>query len=380
MDLDYSAKQVMLRRSAADFLARECPFDEVRRLEESVEGYNPATWKKMARLGWLELFYPEDCGGLGDPFAEVAILLEEMGKRAFPSPFFTTVIQAGLILLAGGSDTQKKSILPLIAAGNHIIALAQFEADAGYSPESITLTATADGAGWRLNGTKLFVLDANIADQLIVVARTEQGITLFLTDTNREGITIQKLQTIGKDNQCQVRFADVPVGRDDLIGAAGEGRQILETAMPKAVLAKCAEMLGGCQEVLKMTTAYAKQRVQYERPIGAFQVIQHYLADMKIACDTTLYYYHQVIWLVDQGMAVALPLSALKARCNQVYKTITDRAVQIFGGVGTTREFNIGLFFRRAKVAESVLGDTHFHHGRIAEALQLDPETNPGFH
>lgn len=371
MDLTYTTEQAMLRKSAAEFISKECPFDSVKEIEESEEGYSASTWKKMAKLGWMELYFPEKYGGLGDPFVNITILMEEMGKRAFPSPFFSTVIMGGLILLEGGSEEQKKKLIPKLISGSLILALAHHEEDAGYSPSSISARAVSFENGYRLIGSKLFAMDANIAVFLIVSALTDEGISLFLVDSAKQGIECRKMPTIGKDNTCAVTFKDVHLTKDDMIGRPGDGWLILEKVMPRAILAKCAEMLGGCETALKMAITYAKQRVQYGVPIGGFQVIQHYLADMKTAFDTTLYYYHRVAWMIEEGLECTREISALKARVNKVYKHVTDRSIQIHGGIGTTREFNVGLFYRRAKSSESMLGDSEYHYERIAEQLGL---------
>ena len=371
MDLDFNKEQDMLRKSVAEFLAKECPFDTVREIEDSADGFDKKMWKKMAKLGWMEIHFPEAYGGLGDPFVDMTIIMEEMGKKAFPSPFFSTVILCGEVLLKGGSEDQKREILPKVAAGKRIMALAQYEEEASYLESGIQLTAEPDGDGYMLNGKKMFVLDANIADDLIVAARTAEGVTLFLVDAKAAGLSIEKMRTIGKDNNCAVALDKVKVAKDAMIGKPGQGWSILEKAASRATVAKCAEMLGACEEAIAMTAAYAKQRVQYSTPIGGFQAIQHYMADMRVAYDTSIYYLHKVVWMLDQGMEAEKEVSALKAQVNEQFKFITERAVQIHGGIGTTREFNIGLFYRRAKAFEYILGDTDYHMDKLADALGL---------
>ena len=371
MDLDFNQEQEMLRKSVAEFLAKECPFDEVRELEESDQGYSPGLWKKMANLGWMEACFPEEYGGYGESFFDIIIILEEIGKKAYPSPFFSTVVLCGQTIMIGGSENQKKDLLGKIASGKLIMALAQQEEDASYNPSDVNMPAELSGDQYVLNGTKMFVQDANVADKLIVAARTSEGVSLFLVDAKDPGLTISKFHAIGKDNLCRVDFKDVKVSKDDLIGATGQGADILEKMSQKAAVAKCAEMLGGAQESLEMTTAYAKQRVQYATPIGGFQIIQHYLADMKIHYETCLNYMYKVAWMVDEGLATVLETSALKAEVSDKYKLITEKAVQIHGGIGTTREFNIGLFYRRAKAFEYILGDADYHYEKVAQAAGL---------
>lgn len=371
MDLDFNKAQEMLRKSVAEFLVKECPFDAVRDLEDSEKGYSPELWQKMAELGWMEACFPEEYGGYGESFLDIVIILEEIGKKAYPSPFFSTVVLCGQTILAGGSEKQKKDLLGKIASGKLLMALAQMETDASYVLSDIKMPAAQEGDRYLLNGTKMFVQDANVADQLIVAARGSEGLSLFLVDAKDPGVTCTKLTAIGKDNNCQVDFKDVQVPKEDLIGSPGQGEEILEKMTQRAVVAKCAEMLGGAQASLEMTNAYAKQRIAYDTPIGGFQIIQHYLADMKIAYETCLNYMYRITWMLDEGLATALQPSALKAQVNTQYKFITERAVQIHGGIGTTREFNIGLFYRRAKAFEYVLGDSDFHCERVAQAAGL---------
>ncbi len=372
MNLDFTSEQEMLRKSVAEFLAKECPFETVKEIEESDEGYLPKLWKKMAELGWMEVYFPEAYGGYSDPFMDVMIIMEEMGKAAYPSPFFSTVILCGLILTEGGTEDQKNALLPKIANGKLIMALAQYEEEASYQPTGIRMPAELSGDQYVLNGTKMFVTDANIADKLIVAADVKDaGITLFLVDAKDPGITCTKMPAIGMDNTCEVIFKDVKVSKDDVVGNPGRGWEILERMFPKAIIAKCAEMMGSCKVSIDMTASYAKERVQYGKPIGGFQAIQHYMANMQLGYDTSINYLYKVAWMADEGMDVTKEVSALKAQVNEQYKYISERGVQIHGGVGTTREFNIALFYRRAKAAEYVLGDTDYHYEKLAQALGM---------
>ena len=371
MDLGFTSEQDMLRKSVAEFLAKECPFEQVKEIEESDPGYSQKLWKKMAELGWMEVYFPEEYGGYGDPFMDVVIILEEMGKAALPSPFFSTVIECGLTILEGGSEYQKKEILSKVASGKLIMALARYEEDASYLEAGINMPAVLSGDDYVLNGTKMFVTDANIADRLIVAARTDEGVTLFQVDAKDPGITCTRMPTIGMDNTCEVIFKDVKVSKADIIGEPGHGWEILDKMSKKAVVAKCAEMLGGCKVSIDMTSDYAKKRVQYGKPIGGFQIIQHYMANMLLGYDTSINYLYKVAWMIDEGMDVSRESSALKAQVNEQYKFISERGVQIHGGVGTTREFDIGLFYRRAKACEFVLGDTDHHYEKVAQALGL---------
>jgi alkylation response protein AidB-like acyl-CoA dehydrogenase len=373
MDLNFTKMQDMLRKSVAEFLAKECPFETVKELEESEIGYSPEMWEKIVELGWPGLPFPEQYGGFGGEFMDLVIIQEEMGKRVFPSPFFATVVQCGTAVLESGTEAQKKELLPQIADGKLLMALAQHENDPGYTKGCIQLSAKAQGGSYILNGTKMFVLDANIAHTLIVAAKPDNAdITLFLVDAKDPGLTISKIPTIALDNTCEVIFKDVKVPKQNILGKPGKGFEILEKVMTKAAIAKAAEMIGGGKVCIDMTSEYARKRVQYEKPIGGQQIIQHYMANMSIAYDTIYNYLYRVAWMVDAGEDATLSASVLKAKTNENFKFITDRAVQIHGGIGTTREYDVAMFFRRAKAWEFVCGDTDYHTDKVADRILTD--------
>jgi len=371
MDFNFSREQEMLRKSAAEFLKKEYPFETVKELEDSKEGYSSRAWKKAAKLEWMGICFPEEYGGLGSPFSDLLIILEEMGKQAVPGPFFSTVVECGLLIMEGGTEDQKSNLLEQIAMGKLIMSLARYEANADYDVESISVVAEPHEKGICLNGTKLFANDANIANKLIVLAMAESGPTCFIVDSNIEGIQISKMPSIAHENSCEVVFENVVISLENQLGETGKGRELFDRIFQKMVIAKCAEMIGGCATALEITADYAKTRVQYGAPIGANQAIQHYLADMKLNYDACINFFYTTAWKIDQAEDASKEVSALKAMLNQSYNFITDRAVQIFGGVGTTREFNIGHFFQHAKASELTLGDTEYHYERVAQALGL---------
>ena len=359
MNLDFTTEEKMIKDEAIKFLKKECSYERVKELEESEEGYDPKMWKKMADLGWMALMFPEEYGGDGGKFMDTALILEAMGSMVVPSPFFSTVVQCGLILLEAASEEQKKELIPAIVDGNLIMALAQYEEDGSYDVSGTTMEAKADGDNYLLNGTKLFVMNANIADKLIVVAKTAADQTsLFLVDAKAQGITVEKLSTIALDNNCVVKFENVSLPRADMIGDPGCAEAVLGKMNAVAAVGKAAEMLGGCKASIDMTVDYAKQRVQYDKPIGGFQVIQHFVSNMLIEYDTNYNYLCRVICMIDNGEDFEADAYALKANTNEAYKFISERGVHIHGGIGTTREANPGLFFRRVKADEVICGDT----------------------
>ena len=250
------------------------------------------------------------------------------------------------------------------------MGLAQYDQEGSYLASGINMKAEESGDDFILNGTKMFVLEANIADTLIAAARVEgKGVTLFLVDAKDPGLTITKMPTIGKDNNCEVIYKDVKVPKDDVIGPIGGGYEILERMNVKASISKAAEMIGGCKACIDITAAYAREREQYGKPIGGYQAIQHYMANMLLAHDSANMFLYKAATIVDEGGDASNAASIIKAAANENYKYVSERAVQIHGGIGTTREGDIGLFYRKAKAFEFLAGDSGFHYEKIAGDL-----------
>jgi len=367
----------MLRTSARDFLTTECPKTLVRELEESEKGYSPELWRKMAQLGWMGLVIPEEYGGMGMEFFDLTILIEEMGRNILPSPFFSTVVLGALPILSAGSDEQKKELLPRIAEGESILTMALTEPTATYEASGVQLKAVAQGDSFVLNGTKLFVENAHIADYIICVTRTkdsaspEDGITLFLVEGGSPGIKCEVVPTIAADKLCEVVFKDVKVPKKNLLGELNKGWPIVAKALEQATMAKCAEMIGGAQASLDMSVEYAKERVQYGRPIGSFQAIQFYLADMWMKVDMGKNIVYEATWMVSEGLPATEKVAITKGWVNEAYKFVTERGVQIHGAIGTTRDHDMGLYYRRAWAADLAFGDTDFQREVVARHLGL---------
>jgi len=377
MDFSFTEEQEMLRTSARGFLGRECPKSKLRELEADERGYDPHTWRNMAELGWTGLALPEGYGGTGGQFMDLVVLLEEMGRNIFPSPFFSTVALCSLPILEFGSKGQKEDFLPKVASGEIILALALTESSARYEASEIRLRATPKGEAYILEGTKLFVNDANVAHYLLVVTRTsdpenpQEGITLFLVDAKSPGIDVEVIPTTASDKQCQVNFDKVSVPRHNILGEVNQGWEIVEFILQKATILKCAEMIGASQAVLEMANSYAKERVQFGRPIGSFQAIQHKLADMLIEVDGAKYLVYEAAWKISQGRPAMLEVSMAKAKASQVHQRACLDGIQIHGALGFSQDHDMGLYFRRVKAGEFALGDGDFHRERIAAELGL---------
>jgi len=329
----------------------------------------------MADLGWQGLMIPEEQGGAGFGFLDLVVLLEEFGRALVPGPFIPTMVAATAII-EGGSDQQRNDILPRVASGDLIMTLAFTEPSARFDAEGVELTAKKEGNDYVLNGTKLFVSDAHVADQLVVVARTggsgEQGLSLFLVDRSSSGISTEVLKTIASDKQCEVKFANVKVPAANLIGAEGQGWTILQSVIRKATCMEMAYLVGLAQMDFEISVNYAKERVQFGRPIGSFQAIQHKAADMVTDVDGARFIMYRAAWAVAENEPDAdVQVSMAKAWVSDATRRVVAHGQQIHGGIGFTKDYKIQLFFRRQKKGELMWGDGDFHREKVATALAL---------
>jgi alkylation response protein AidB-like acyl-CoA dehydrogenase len=377
MDLGFSEEQEMLRTTARDFLTNECPAELVKQLAEDEKGYSPEMWKRMAELGWMGLAFPEEYDGMGMTFLDLVVLLEEAGRACLPGPYFSTVVLAGYTIMEAASEEQKKELLTKIANGDLIVTLAVTEPSARYEPDAITVKASPDKDDYVINGTKLFVPDANIADYIICVARTkdgtspEEGLTLFLVDAKSPGISTTLLKTIAGDKQCEVTFEDVRVPKGNIIGELDKGWPVVEKVLEKATVGLCAQMVGGAQKTLDMSVEYAKERVQFGRPIGSFQAIQHYCANMVTDVDGSKYITYEAAWKVSEGLPATMEVSMAKAWVSEAYRRVTLLGHQIHGAIGFCEDHDMPLYFKRAKGSEPTFGDADFHREMVAKQLGL---------
>ena len=371
VDFGLNEEQEMLKKTARSFLEKECPVSLVRDMEEDEKGYSPELWRKMAELGWLGLVFPEQYGGGGGNFLDLTVLLEEMGRSLVPGPFVPTVVLGGLPILAAGTEEQKQDFLPGIVRGEAILTMALTEPSASYSSQGIEVGAIADNGDYIINGTKLFVPDAHIARHLLSVVRTGDGITLLLADARSPGIRCTLLKTLASDRQCEVIFDKVRVPQQNALGRRGDGWGLVEATLRQAAVAECALMLGGAQRALEMTVDYVKERVQYDRPIGSFQVIQHQCVDMAIDVEGARYITYQAAWRLSQGLPCAREVSMAKAWVGEAANRTCLQACHLHGAIGYTRDHDVQLYLRRVKAAGLTFGDTMFHHEIVAQHLGL---------
>jgi len=377
MDLGLSEEQEMLKASARDFLQKECPKRLVRQLDESDEGYSSELWQKMAKQGWMGLVFPEKYGGNDGSLLDLTVLLEEMGYNIVPGPFFSTVVLGGLTILAAGSEEQKTEFLPKVASGEMILSLALTETTASYHAASVKTEAIARDGEYVITGIKLFVLNANVADYILCVARTketknpEYGITIFLVDAKSQGVKCNLLRTVARDKQCEVIFDNVTVPKKNIIGRPDEGWPIMKDVLEKATVVKCAEMVGGAQAALDMAVNYAKERIQFGRPIGSFQAIQHHCANMVTDVSGSRFITYKAACKVSEGLPAIADVAIAKTWTGEAYGRVTLLAHQIFGAIGFTMDHDIHLYYRQAKAGEIIFGDADFQRAIVARELGL---------
>ncbi len=378
MDFGFSEEQEMLRKSTRDFLAKECPISYVRRMMDDDIGHSNDVWRKMAELGWMGLIFPDSVGGAGLDMVDLVIVLEEMGRVVMPGPFFATVVLGGITIAEAGSEQQKMRYLEKIVAGEMKATLAVLEASGRSDADAIEATATADSGGYLLDGTKLFVPDAHVADLVIVAARKEgtkgaDGISLFAVETPKDGVTVTTLATMDQTRKlCEVKLDKVRVGPEALVGKAGDGWKTLQRVTDGAKVALCAEMCGGAERVLEMSVEYAKVRVQFDRPIGSFQAIQHKCANMLLLVESSKSATYYAAWAVANDVPEA-PLAAAMAKSytSDAYRVVVGDGIQIHGGIGFTWEHDMHLYFKRAKGSEFMFGDATFNRERVAQLMDV---------
>ncbi|MFU8814489.1 MAG: acyl-CoA dehydrogenase family protein [Pseudomonadales bacterium] len=370
-------EQTMLKDSARDFCSSNAPIAQLRQLRDAddPDAFDRATWKSMVDLGWAGIPWPEEFGGLAFGYKGLGVVTEEAGRTLTASPLFASVWVGGTAINVGGSDSQKSELLPAIAAGELLVALA-LEESHRHNPYGIAATAAAGADGFVLNGAKTFVLDGNSADKLIVAARTSgnpgdrDGITLFLVDRAAAGVTVKRTKMTDSRNAANIDFSDVAVAKQDVLGTLHQGADVLDATLDIARIGLAAEMLGSLQECFERTIAYLKEREQFGVPIGSFQALKHRAADMFCEVELSKSCVLEALTALDEGRdgkEIAKLASLAKAKVGETFNRVSREGIQMHGGIGMTDEFDIGFFLKRAAVAEQTFGDVNFHRNRYGE-------------
>jgi alkylation response protein AidB-like acyl-CoA dehydrogenase len=327
----------------------------------------------MAELGWVGVLFPERFGGAGMGLAELAVVLEELGRTLAPEPFLSTALLGGQAVLLAGNDAQQKAWLEGVVNGEKFLALAQQERTSRFDLHRVATRAEEDGQGYRIRGEKIAVLDGGVADAIVVVARTSgddddpSGITLFLVPAGTPGLRVERQSRVDSRGAALVHLEDCAVGAETVIGEVGGGLAVLEAVCDRATVGLCAEMLGSMSEAFERTLEYLKNRLQFGVPIGSFQALKHRAAELFIQIELCRSAVMAAARGVDEGNAEAAKLVSLaKARCSEAAILVANEAVQMHGGIGMTDEHEIGFFMKRARVAELTLGDASWHRARWA--------------
>ena len=374
MDVLLTEEEKMVRDSAREFFEAECSTTLVREMETDPKGYPPALWRKAAELGWQGMALPEKYGGQDLPLVYLGLIFGEVGRAVAPLPLHSTVV-AALTIARDGTEAQREAILPAVVRGDAVLTWAFTERDPRFLPETVHMQAVASGDHFVINGTKLFVDNFAAADQCLVVCRTapgstgNAGLSLFLVDTKSPGLSHVPLVTIAKDKQSEVVFDNVRVPRANLIGELDQGGPIVERMLDRATAFLCAQMLGATRKDAEMAIEYAKYRVAFGQPIGAFQSIQHVCADMIVWLDGGEMLTYEALWKMDQGLPASVEVSQAKAFCNEKCEAVVRFSQIIHGGIGFMMEFDLHLWFRRVSAWTMRLGTSYEHRARIAHAL-----------
>lgn len=375
MDFSFTEEQTLLRNSVQRFIQDNYDFDSRQKIVHSDSGWNPDHWKAFAELGLLAAPFAEQYGGFGGGPVETMIVMEEFGRGLVVEPYLQTVILCGGLIDAAGSEKQKADLLPKIAGGELVLACAYAEPQGRYNLADLTTRAEKSGDGYVLNGQKAVVIGAPWADKLIVSARTggnqrdADGVSLFIVDKGADGVSTRDYPTVDGQRASEIKFENVAIAADALLGTEGQGLSVLEAAIDRAIAGLCAEAVGCMRVLTDATVEYCKTRKQFGQPIGNFQVLQHRMVDMFMECEQSLSMTYMVNLKLDEGEAERVKAaSSAKAQIGKSGRFVGQQAVQLHGGMGMTDELNVGHYFKRLTMIDSQFGNVDYHLRRFAAA------------
>ncbi len=372
LDLDFDQEQELLRQTVRDVLGRHCPLEVVRAMEDDPVGYPKALWTQLAELDLIGLLLPEEYGGSGMTLVEGVALYEELGRALAPTPHFVSAVMSGGVLAAAGNDAQKEHWLRPIASGEAILTPAWLEPENGFSSRGVEARAETSAAGFLLNGVKRHVAFASAAHRLVVLARTggaPEALDMFLVDPAASGVVLRQQFSISSDSQYEVTLTDVVLTEDDRIGLSGSGWSTWQHVLEPALVLLAAQAVGGAGYALEITTQYAKDRHQFDKPLGAFQALAHYLADAVTNLDGAEQLVHEAAWAGATGRPLGSLAPMAKLFACSTFRDITAMAQQLFGGIGFTLDFDIQLYFRRAKQQQLMWANDRALEEAVAGAL-----------
>jgi len=382
MDLKFTEEQEMLRETTQALCRDASGVDVVRQMENDPIGVPGTLWRRMREAGLMGILVPEEHGGLGLDLLSCVVIYEEFGRALAPGPHFGSAVMSALAIREGGSEAQKKALLAALGGGETIIVPAWLEPDGGYGPEGVQLLAKRSGDGYRLRGVKRHVFHAKAAQQLLVLARTGEGPTgvdLFLVEVGAKGLTFEQQKSMASDTQYRVGFEEVAVPASARVGAAGSGWGTWEAAMYRGIILLAAWAAGGANRALEITVQYSKDRQQFGKPIGAFQALAHYMSDAAPVAEGAKVLAYEAAWAHDRGKDIRRLAPMAKLFCCKAFRDITHMAQQVHGGIGFTLDYDIQLYYRRAKQLQLNWWDSRYLEQLIAaDVLDRDlPRTIP---
>jgi alkylation response protein AidB-like acyl-CoA dehydrogenase len=371
MDFNYTDEQNALRDTLSRFIAKDYGFEQRRALAKSADGFSRAHWKQFAELGLLALPFPEDFGGMNGNAVDTMLVMEAFGRGLVLEPYLATVVVAGGLIRDAGSSAQREALLPTIAGGELMLALAHYERGARYEVSRIDTAAKADGSGWTLSGAKGVVLGGGAADRLLVSASTGKGISLFLVDAKANGVTVRSSMTQDGGRAAEVRLDSVSVDADALVGAQDAALPAIERALDYGIAALCAEAVGIMAALDETTLEYLKTRKQFGQPIGRFQALQHRMADMVMATEQARSMAMMAAVKADAPDAAERrrAISAAKAYVGRQARFVGQQAVQLHGGMGVVDELNVSHWFKRLTMIDLTFGNADHHLGLFSDTL-----------
>jgi alkylation response protein AidB-like acyl-CoA dehydrogenase len=377
MHFDFTEEQKLFRDASRKFLEAECPPTFVRKMMDDEKAFDPAFWKKLAELGWTGMLVPEAYGGVEGTLTDMIVVAEEVGRSVMPGPLYATAVTGTTLLVLAGNEDQKNHYLPKVAEGGHLLTLGVLEEEAALQSGLISTFAEAAQGKFTVNGEKRFVPDAHVADTIIVAARTsrrtapDRGVSLFLVDAHSEGLHIEQMPSVDTSRRiCRVIMDNVVVEEDRLLGEIDEAWPHIERAAELSHVPVCCELVGLAEKALEMVVEYLKVRVQFDRPIGVFQALQHRCADLMVGVELGKSLAYYACYAIEKNLPDApVALAMAQAYCSEMAQHTMSDSVQLFGGIGFTWEHDLHLYKRRAISLALNMGTTEEHREKVAKAF-----------
>ncbi|MFC2034728.1 acyl-CoA dehydrogenase family protein [Chloroflexota bacterium] len=375
IDLRLTEIEEMLRNTALDFMKRDAPKEVIQALQETDTGYTEELWRKAVGMGWLGVIIPEQYGGTENSLTSAGILFEALGTGPLPGPYFSSGILGSLIVLEAGTEEQKQSILPAVAEGEQILTLALTEPEYSWEPRAVQTTATSKNGNFVLDGTKLFVVDAQAATHFVVVARTSteadpaRGFSLFLVDSKADGVSVRRLPGFLAGRTFEIKLDSVKVAQSAMLGERDEGWPALKRAITKSTPILCAYKVGGCQAVLDITLEYSRTRIQFGQPIGRFQRVQDWILEMVDHVEAARWTTYESLWKLDTQRPAAKSVHLSKAVTSGAYWEVCTLAHRVFSGISYSKEHPVSFHTRTSRSLYSYLAEPSYHRQQIAQLL-----------